>query len=125
MAAEVRYSVVGVLGGSAVLDDRSKILTTSVEKRGAQPGRERRRPDRSTGLHRGDAPLDKGEKHGSQPLVDQVCAGCAVWDQTVCRLQLCAASLWICISLVHAQIKQSVVCLSFHTVTVYSCCNVR
>lgn len=43
-----------------VLDDRSKILTTSGEKHDAQPGRERRRPDRSTGLHRGDAPLDKG-----------------------------------------------------------------
>ncbi|KAJ4948343.1 hypothetical protein JOQ06_019878, partial [Pogonophryne albipinna] len=43
-----------------VLDDRSKILTTSGEKLDAQPGRERRRPDRSTGLHRGDAPLDKG-----------------------------------------------------------------
>lgn len=44
-----------------VLDDRSKILTTSGEKQDAQPGRQRRRPDRSTGLHRRDAPLDKGE----------------------------------------------------------------
>ncbi|CAG6017053.1 unnamed protein product [Menidia menidia] len=43
------------------MDDRSKILTTSGEKRDAQPGWERRRPDRSTGLHRRDAPLDKGE----------------------------------------------------------------
>lgn len=44
-----------------VLDDRSKILTTSGEKQDAQPGRQRRRPDRSTGLHRRVAPLDKGE----------------------------------------------------------------
>ncbi|AWP13941.1 Paired box protein Pax-2a [Scophthalmus maximus] len=55
-----------------VLDDRSKILTSSGEKRDAQPGRERRRPDRSTGLHRGDAPLDKGEPCLTA-LVDQDC----------------------------------------------------
>lgn len=54
-----------------VLDDRSKILTTSGERRDAQPGRERRRPDRSTGLHRVDAPLDKGEPWLTA-LVDQV-----------------------------------------------------
>ncbi|KAI9535406.1 hypothetical protein NQZ68_002960 [Dissostichus eleginoides] len=52
-----------------VLDDGSKILTTSGEKLDAQPGRERRRPDRSTGLHRGDAPLDKGRAMPHQ--VDQ------------------------------------------------------
>lgn len=54
-----------------VLDDRSKILTTSGEKRDAQPGRERRRPDRSIELHRGDAPLDRGEPCLTAPL-DQV-----------------------------------------------------
>ncbi|KAK2824343.1 hypothetical protein Q5P01_021518 [Channa striata] len=53
-----------------VLDDRSKIRTNSGEKHDAQPGRERRRPDRSTGLHRGDAPLDTGEPWLTA-LVDQ------------------------------------------------------
>ncbi|KAK1905627.1 ATP synthase subunit b, partial [Dissostichus eleginoides] len=57
------------LSAAEILDDRSKILTTSGEKLDAQPGRERRRPDRSTGLHRGDAPLDKGRAMPHQ--VDQ------------------------------------------------------
>lgn len=94
-----------------VLDDRSKILTTSGEKHDAQPGRERRRPDRSTGLHRGDGPLDKGEPCLTA-LVDQVrispsasykcqClfAGvCMVraWTTTVWRLSL--HLLLICLS---------------------------
>lgn len=85
-----------------VLDDRSKILTTSGEKHDAQPGRERRRPDRSTGLHRGDAPLDKGRAmphSAGRPGKDFfslclilmsafVCryVGCTVWDKTVRRL---------------------------------------
>lgn len=49
-----------------VLDDRSKILTTSGERRDAQPVRERRRPDRSTGLRRLGCTIRQGESHGSQ-----------------------------------------------------------
>lgn len=84
-----------------VLDDRSKILTTSGERRDAQPGRERRRPDRSTGLHRVDAPLDKGEPWLTA-LVDQVrispiahtnISVClqVCYDETVRRLRLPAS----------------------------------
>lgn len=93
-----------------VLDDRSKILTTSGERRDAQPGRERRRPDRSTGLHRVDAPLDKGEPCLTA-LVDQVriSPSCLIlmlvfvfqvwYNKTVRRLQLpaCISEFSFCL----------------------------
>lgn len=49
-------------------------MKSSGERQDAQPRRERRRPDRSSGLHRRNGPLDR-EKPWLTALVDQVSAG--------------------------------------------------
>lgn len=112
-----------------VLDDRSKILTTSGEKLDAQPWRERRRPDWSTGLHRGDAPLDKGRamphsagrpgKDFSVCLILMSLFVCSMLEH--CVGQNCEEAPYLCVwilfyVLLENQIKHSFICIAYFAV---------